>query len=584
MKLQIHGLRWLAVAALLHLAAGRGLAGTYYVATNGNDANSGLTTTSAWRTITHAINIVTSSQHHTISLGAGEYKEWLNITSSLTLVGADVFSNNAPRFARHVTRTLIRPPFSSINSPLIQISKTNVFLKNLTVCGDFDTNGTPDCKVGILSYSRPTTIQYCTISNIYGYGIFFDGTNTPASTGDTDEVRCYVQDNRVDNITASNVTVAVGILLNHAPGSFSGNDVINVTGATCKAGIFVESCFFNLAMTNRLSVSDNAVTNCPLGIWLNKHAEPSEKVDVFRNFVSNAVVGIRITAAKGQAFVSNNVVAVGGRSQNPTNPIYARAIWIHADERPWDTIGQFATDHQVIGNVVSAIPAGRTNSRGFLFEYHTLTSTNQNNGVRARLYANTVKGFDHGVWIESGSYQVSVTNDPLVEVVSRMNVLVGNATNGMYVTNLTASADAISNWWGVVSGPPANSNRAGAGVSYTPWLGYQPADSDSDLLLDLLDEDDDNDAALDWEEIVAGTNPSNSASVFYCDTSLNTNLTLNIQWSSATGRTYRLYRRTIVSTSVWQLVTTQAATPPTNTYVFPLDTNTWHMFKATITN
>src|SRR5215831_11538933 len=65
---------------------------TYYVSTNGNNSNSGLNTTSAWRNIQYAANHVQSGD--TVQVLGGLYNELVNIpTSGSATAGYITFQN-----------------------------------------------------------------------------------------------------------------------------------------------------------------------------------------------------------------------------------------------------------------------------------------------------------------------------------------------------------------------------------------------------------------------------------------------------------------------------------------------------------
>lgn len=82
--------------------------------------------------------------------------------------------------------------------------------------------------------------------------------------------------------------------------------------------------------------------------------------------------------------------------------------------------------------------------------------------------------------------------------------------------------------------------------------------------------DTDADHMNDWAELLAGTNPSDSNSVFqaFCRIESTAGHELVVSWSSETGRVYGLQRSTnLVSDAFGHLVAAHlAATPPLNTY------------------
>jgi hypothetical protein len=88
--------------------------------------------------------------------------------------------------------------------------------------------------------------------------------------------------------------------------------------------------------------------------------------------------------------------------------------------------------------------------------------------------------------------------------------------------------------------------------------------------------DADGDAAANWEEYVAGTVPTNDASVFEIVTASNISDTnAVIQWSSVAGKTYAVDGGSNLTAGLSAIVSNLPATPPQNSY-----TNTSGVFPA----
>jgi hypothetical protein len=589
MKDWMHRLMLRASCLLLPLLLSYGTSegATYYVAMNGDDTYAG-SSTSPWRNITHALSSVCDGD--TIVLGAGQFNEWLSITNSITLTGSDIYHKANPPLSRHDSLTIIRPPSTNrTDSALVSVFATNVVIQNLSINGDADSNGVSDIKCGIYSTNRPINVNHCVISTVRGYGIYYAGATPtpPPLPDDTDSVRAYFANNFITNITHTDFESATGILMQHGPASCVSNEIVDVKGVSAMAGIFLESCFYTSNMTHGVTVSDNFLSDCTMAIWANKFGTKGEKMDISRNTITNAVIGIRLSGSKGQAMIENNRVAVTGNTPS-TNALPARGIWLQTDYDPWNTNSLAATDHLVNDNYLSGTSSNADNTVGLLFEYDAIPSDSWNNGVRATVLSNYVYRFDYGALIESGTDGVTRPHDPLVEVVFHYNDIVGNTSYGIFTTGFTNSVNAISNWWGSTNGPVAPyANPVSSNVLFYPWIGFaQTTDTDGDWIPDYLDPDIDNDGSLNWEEIIAGTDPSNVLSVLkFSAAGWSPDGSFVVTWRSVSNRTYKLYQTTNLLTYSWTLLTNASATPPTNTY---LDTNARMMkqafYEVTVTN
>lgn len=573
------------VILLLQGATGTCWAASWFVATNGDDANTGCVT-NPWRTVNNALSQALPGD--SIFVGAGQFSEWLAISTPVTLCGSDGYNPDAPPLARHQSCTIITPPSTNYpNTALILVNTTNVVIQSLSIIGDADSNGIPDVEYGIYSTYRPLNVNHCVISTIGGYGICSLGQNPPPAAGDTDAVRGYFGYNLITNITSTNGSSGTGILLNHAPATCEYNEIASVSGINANAGLYVASCYYTSNMTDWVTIDYNYFTDCTMALWLNKFGTDGEKINIRRNTITNSVIGIRISASKGQALVENNHVSVAGVTPL-SNAVPARGIWLQADLDPWDTNLFTATDHSVTGNTVIGVSTSADNTVGMMFQYDITPSTTNNNGVRATAIFNTARSFDYGAYVKYGTNDVSKPHDPLVEVVLNYNDFVSNVSYGVYTCGGTNFVNAVSNWWGSTNGPfIPYANPVSTNVNYIPWIGFDVAlDTDDDGIPDWLDPDIDGDGMLNWQEIIAGTDPSNALSVFkIAGDSWSTGSGFLLAWPSATGRTYTIYRATNLLDGVWNLLATRAATAPSNSYTDTGAVNHVSAFyRITVTN
>jgi hypothetical protein len=558
----------LAVALLTAItSASRVSAIDYYVAVTGSDANDGLSQSNSWRNINHALTAV--SQGDMIHVGPGTYSEWLHITNAVTLSGSDVYApENAP-LSRHQSLTIIRPRTTdSPESPVIMVETNGVVIQNLTIDGDSDTNSLPDAKCGVMSLYRPVTVSHCVIRNINGYGIFHEGIYPAPDISDDDSLRSHFECNMIQNISHTNIGQATGIYLDHAPATCASNEIVSINGFNANAGIYVYECFFTANMTDPLIVSDNYFQDCLTACWLNSFGTTGEKVVVNRNTITESVIGIRVTAAEGQALITGNTIYVGGYSPSSNTP--ARAIWIHADYDPWGIgIPARSTDHFIQGNLLDGGTTVADGTIGILCQYNRSYDDHINNGVLAGAYENVIREFDYGVYLLSGTNGVSRPHDPLVDMTVTYNSIYDNVSYGLFATGITHTINATTNWWGSPAGPTdPSANPVSTNVDYAPWsIEDVFTDSDNDGIPDSHDDDDDNDGMTDVDEGIAGTDPFDPLSCFkFLGVELAPGNWIVLKWPSAAGRYYALYRTTNLLQGFSTAMTNLTANPPTNSF------------------
>jgi len=542
----------------------------FYVSTNGSDLNNGLTDTSSWRQISFAVTNSNISSGDVVNVAAGEYFETvIDMTIPITLKGTNLYIPSNPYLEKLIPLTIIKP--QSTNDPLrpmqILIRTNGISIQSLTIDGDPDTNGTPDIAYGIYSTNRPLNVNHCIIRNINGFGISCWGLDPYPTTNDTDSVRSYFGYNTLTNITSTNPLLrATAIYMNMAPSTCEFNEIAGVNGTNANAGIYAYHCEYTSRTTNWTLLRSNYLERCTTAIWANDFAAPGEKIILTGNIINNGLIGIRVTAAAGQAIISSNVISVGGVSLS-TNATPARGIWIHADKDPWSTSN--ATDHLVINNVITETSITTDKTAGLLFAYDTAIMTNMNNGVRATVLNNYISGFDYGAYVSSGSNDVSRPHDPLAQVVFHSNDFFNSTSYGLLATGVTAMVDASNNWWGYYFGPTGMYGTAvSTNVLYSWPLGAYRLDSNSNGTNDWLDPDDDGDGLSDTNEMalginpakadtdgdgladpsefIAGTDPTNSTSSFkfYGISRPSGTNEIELTWSSVTNRKYAIYRTT----------------------------------------
>lgn len=194
----------------------------FHVATTGNDANTGLSPSEAWRTIQHAADSVSAGD--TVAVAGGTYNEKLTFGRS-GLVSAGIVFAPEPN-----TGTPIVDGQGLVTSPLWFFNGT----KYLTVSGFKVQNGVGDC-VTIGGASNFLTLDSNEITACHGSGVYIGTTGSAANYNRL--THNAIHDNRVGGITlvtASGGYTYIGynqVYNNAGVGNFDGIQV-GVGGST----------------------------------------------------------------------------------------------------------------------------------------------------------------------------------------------------------------------------------------------------------------------------------------------------------------------------------------------------------------
>lgn len=573
-----------------------GYGANYYVEITGNDTNSG-SLSSPFESIGHAL--FAAADGDTVNVGAGEFREFLNITNAVILNGQNTYSVQNPPLHRHNSLTAIRAPSTNLSGPVITVSSTNVTIQNISIYGDASSNGVPSVGYGIYTGYRPVTVSNCSIANIFGKGIMCLGNSPAPQPGDTDPLRSYLTYNLISNISHS--TFADGIYLQSTQATVEHNDISGVNGTNAHAGVFISHCDYTANMSDPVIIRSNYINDCAQAIWANDPISNSDTMEITGNTITNSLIGIRLTAARGQTVIDWNNIHVSGVSVT-TNQTPARGIWIQADQDPWSVTS--ATDHLIFHNTLISEAITNDGTIGMLFSYDTTTWNNHNNGVRATVLTNYIYNFAVGSMIVSGTNGVAIPANPLVEVVYHFNDIYNSAYGIILTTGFTYTVDATTNFLGYTDpGPLCSTN-----VNYTGWtLGSLTLDTDGDGTLDYEDDDDDGDGLIDTNELpigtspvkadsdgdgmndpneyfIAGTDPLDPASVLSLNNFTWTSTNgASFEWPAVTGRTYYVYRTTNLIAGFSAPITNFTATIPTNAYTDPDATGKYYFYQISVT-
>ncbi len=573
-----------------------------YVETNGVDtADRGTSISNAWQSITFAVQ--ESANGDTIFVGPGYFTDrWVAVYKEVSIIGSDIYNEANPPLSRHTSRTFVwhTPLPSAPQSSLLATWTNNVTIKNITFDGNFITN----VSTGIYNEWGNLTVEECTFRNLRdpvgAYGILCNvQTNLPTP----DSHYNHFNRNLFENIIETN---AAGIYLKRAPSDCVNNEFSTITGGTAQAGITIFNCFLTNGSPLRISIDSNYLFNCTQAIWANNSTDPGEEIYIRDNFITNCLVGIRVTSADAPAIISNNTIYVGGVAPT-TNATPARGIWVHADSDPWNSA---PTDHQIVDNYIFDI-SDNTGTVGVLLEYDTTTWTNINNGVVATVLNNTISDFDIGLYVEAGVFDIGNSNSPLVDVTATGNEIVGSETWAILAEGMTNAVIATNNWFDMYDDP---SSVISGNVDYTDWVteGSKYLDTDGDGTNDFTDVDDDGDGLLDtneviigtspikpdsdydnqsdWEEFkITGTDPTDASSVFKLINFTNNAAlgTYTLVWPSEANREYDIYRTTNISVGFVDppLINNIPGSGTTNTYTDITATNSYYYYyQLVVTN
>lgn len=201
-------------------------------------------------------------------------------------------------------------------------------------------------------------------------------------------------------------------------------------------------------------------------------------------------------------------------------------------------------------------------------------------------------------WLWTTNYWLASTSGPHGSVTVPSGWQAARAT-----TAIMAAADGyyhFTNWTGDVSGPDVQANPlnllmdAPKAVTAhfaenlttntgTPewWLAQYGLTNDGVSFEQAAAGDTDQDGKAAWEEYVAGTDPTNRASVFGIHDVEVSGTVIEIAWPSVSGRLYAVFYATNLPAEDFTLLGTASnlpATPDMNTYTNTKDTNARVLF------
>ena len=381
-----------ASAAVMVVAAGSGL--TYYVAPTGNNANSGTSPATAWKTITYAISQATAGA--TIHVLAGTYNELVTLNKSGSAAGGYITLLSDPQGAAILDGAGLAIPGGQ--NGLITIPSQSYVIVNGFEIRNYKTTNDSLEPLGVLVSGSGSNIQIlnnhihdiantgaahpatnCASPNPQAHGLLVVGTAAPASlnniTVDHNELdhlstgcsESMTFDGNVDTFAATNNLIHdnnnIGI---DAAGFFGANP--NPAYDQARNGYIARNTIYNITSNNNPVYQKNCY--CADGIYV----DGGKQITIEQNVVHNVDLGIEMA--------SENSGKLGSY-------VWARSNLIYSNNSAGISIGGYATtaggsDHlTIVNNTLLQNDSKSTGAGEFQVQYHATSNVFENNIVYA---------------------------------------------------------------------------------------------------------------------------------------------------------------------------------------------------------
>lgn len=387
---------FLLVATVLCLSASAALAATYYVSTSGNNANDGLTPTSAWRNIQYAANYVRAGD--TVNVLGGVYNETVNIPGSGSATAGYITFQNYSGQNAIVDGTGLSVPGGQYG--LFNIaSQSYVIIRGFEV-RNYKTSSKTSVPVGIWvtgagSYIQllnnhvhdiVTTASGC---NANALGVAFYGTQAPASLNnitisgnELDHLKTgcsesLTVDGNVDTFTITNNLI-------HDNNNI-GIDAIGFEGVSPNSA-YDQARNGTISLNTVYNISSNGNPSYPKNCWCSDgiYVDGGTNILVERNLIYSVDLGIEMASEhKGKT----------------TSYVTARNNLIYFGNSAGISIGGYSSkvggsDHvTIVNNTLFKNDGKNTGSGEFQIQYYGTNNVFKNNVVYAGAQALAIHNF-----------------------------------------------------------------------------------------------------------------------------------------------------------------------------------------------
>jgi hypothetical protein len=426
--------------------------GIYVNAAMSDDSGNGLTPSTAKKYITSGITLVDAGG--TVNVAAGTYTEQINITKSLSMLGAGV----ATTFIDGTGVTPVLPGLVNITNETGAVTLDGFTIRNAPASGGTRiTIWARQADEGPV-YSSSMTITHNILvgsghlvsTNDYGLYSKYNKSNLVFSNNDVSNFggNAFLFELHTGPAEISHNTITVDpdcgstafFSMSYKDGYANNNNVTgkqwlhdNTINANGESAITIASAWGYSAYNNNtygaytnVEITDNIITN-----------------------VGDAKKGIQLEVdGDNGGFVNSPIIArntISAKDPGP-GPGLSRGIRIMG----------VMPGAQILDNVITGFYRGIYQSDSFS---HLVYPTG------TRISGNVITGGTYGIDIAGGTVAING------------NSIVGNTLFG--VNNQTVAAiDATNNWWGSASGPgvvgSGTGDKVSANVTFSPWLTVAP--------------------------------------------------------------------------------------------------------------
>jgi Right handed beta helix region len=374
------------LSALLLVMSASAFATNYYVSTTGNNSNSGLSTSAAWRNVQYAANHVAAGD--TVNILGGIYNETVNIPASgSATAGYITFQNYAGQTAT-IDGTGLAVTGGQYG--LINIASQSYIIVQGLEIRNYKTTTTKYVPVGVYvtgagSYLKllnnhihdiQTTATGC---NANALGVAFYGTQAPASLNnitvagnELNNLKTGCSETMTFNGNIDTFTVTNNLI--HDDNNI-GIDAIGYEGTSpnstydrARNGYIAQNSVYNITSQGNKSYSSGCW--CSDGIYV----DGGTNIIIERNLVHNVDLGIEIASE---------------HSGKTASYITARSNLVYFGNSAGVSIGGYASsvggsDHvTIVNNTLYKNDAQGTGSGEFQIQFHATNNVFKNNVVYA---------------------------------------------------------------------------------------------------------------------------------------------------------------------------------------------------------